>query len=92
MRASGRPIITTDRSGCREVVDDSVNGYMIPEKNGEALINIIEKFIMLSNEKRENMGLLGRKKVEGEFDRKIVVDAYMRELSIALQKDGDDNE
>lgn len=90
--ASGRPIITTDRSGCREVVDDSVNGYMIPEKNGEALINIIEKFIMLSNEKRENMGLLGRKKVEGEFDRKIVVDAYMRELSIALQKDGDDNE
>lgn len=78
--ASGRPIITTDRSGCREVIDDGVNGYMIPEKNTEALIEAVEKFIHLTNEKRKQMGLAGRAKVEKEFDRQIVVEKYMEEL------------
>ncbi len=78
--ACGRPIITTDRSGCREVIDDGVNGYMIPQKDSEALIAAIEKFLALSNEERKAMGLAGRKKVEKEFDRQIVVDAYMKEL------------
>ena len=45
--ACGRPIITTDRSGCREVVDDGVNGYMIPQRNSKKLIEVIEKFMKL---------------------------------------------
>lgn len=79
--ASGRPIITTDRSGCREVVDDGVNGYMIPQKNTAALIAAVEKFIELPNEQRRLMGLAGRAKMEREFDRQIVVKAYLNELS-----------
>ncbi len=78
--ACGRPIITTDRSGCREVVDDGVNGYMIPQRNSKKLIEVIEKFMKLSNEERKKMGLAGRKKVEVQFDRKLVVEAYMREI------------
>lgn len=78
--ASGRPIITTDRSGCREVVDDSVNGYMIPQKNSQKLIEAVEKFIKLSFVEKKAMGLAARKKVEEEFDRQIVVDAYMKEI------------
>lgn len=78
--ASGRPIITTDRSGCREVVDDGVNGYMIPCQNGEKLIEAVEKFIRLSNDNRKNMGLAGRVKVENEFDRQIVVQKYVDEV------------
>lgn len=38
---SGRPIITTNRSGCREVVKDGVNGYMVPEKDTKALIDAV---------------------------------------------------
>lgn len=78
--ASGRPIITTDRSGCREVVDDGVNGYMIPQKNSEKLIEAIDKFLSLSYEEKKNMGLAAREKVEREFDRQIVVKAYMKEI------------
>lgn len=78
--ASGRPIIATDRSGCREVIDDGINGYMIPLKNSQALIKAINKFMKLDNEKRKAMGLAGRVKVEKEFDRQIVVEAYMREI------------
>ncbi len=78
--ASGRPIITTDHCGCKEVVEDGINGYMVSQRDTRALINAIEKFINLTNEQRRQMGLAGRRKVEKEFDRQIVVEAYIREL------------
>jgi galacturonosyltransferase len=79
--ASGRPIITTDRSGCREVVDDGVNGYMIPQKDKDKLVEAIGKFLNLSYEEKKQMGLNARKKVERQFDRQLVVEAYMREVN-----------
>lgn len=79
--ASGRPIITTDRSGCREVVDNNVNGFMIPQKNEKKLIEAIERFIKLSYDERKSMGIAARNKVEKEFDRKIVVNAYISEIN-----------
>lgn len=78
--ASGRPIITTDRSGCREVVDDGVTGYMVEQKNEKDLISRVEKFINLDYSKKKEMGLLGREKVESQFSREIVIEAYMREI------------
>ena len=78
--ASARPIITTDRSGCKEVVDDGVNGYVAKQCDSEDLIWKIEKFVALTHEQKMQMGLAGRAKVEKEFDRKIVVDAYMKEM------------
>ncbi len=78
--ASGRPIITTDRSGCREVVEDGVNGYMIKQKDTESLISAVEKFLSLSFEERKQMGIEGRRKVEEEFDRQIVVESYMERI------------
>lgn len=80
--ACGRPIITTDRSGCREVIDDGVNGYVIKQKDTQSLIDGIEKFLKLSYEDRVSMGLEGRKKVAQEFDRKIVVNSYMVQLKL----------
>lgn len=78
--ACGRPIITTNRSGCREVVDDSVNGFVVEEKNSRDLIATIEAFLAMSWEERKQMGLAGRKKVEKEFDRRIVVEKYLKEI------------
>ena len=78
--ATGKPIITTDRAGCREVIDDGINGYMISQKNTKELISAIEKMIQLRNEDRKEMGLNGRNKVKKEFDRNIVVDAYIKEI------------
>lgn len=78
--ASGRPIITTNRSGCREVIDDGVNGYIINQGDSKDLIDKIEKFLHLSVKERAAMGAAGRTKVEREFDRRIVIAAYMNEL------------
>lgn len=78
--ASGRPIITTDRSGCREVVDDGINGYMIPQQDTDALVEGIERFLRLSYEEQRIMGINARRKVEMEYDRQIVVEKYVAEL------------
>ncbi|SDX26867.1 glycosyltransferase family 4 protein [Paenibacillus sp. CF384] len=84
--ACGRPIITTNRSGCRDVVDDGVNGYIIEQRNSNDLIEKIEKFLDLDIEEKQKMGMASRVKVEKEFDRKIVVEAYVREIEKALVK------
>ena len=78
--ACARPIITTDRSGCREVVEDGVNGFVVKQRDSEDLIQKIEKFLALTHEQKMQMGLAGRTKVETEFDRKIVVNAYLKEM------------
>ena len=78
--ATGRPIITTNRSGCREVVENGINGYMISPKNSEQLIETIDKFLHLKIDEMSQMGLNAREKVEKEFDRQIVVDAYMNQI------------
>lgn len=78
--ASGRPIITTSRSGCGEIVEDGVTGFIVKERDTRDLVCKIEKFLAMSYEERKNMGLAGRRKVEREFDREIVVQAYVDEI------------
>lgn len=78
--ACARPIITTNRSGCREIVDDGVNGFIVEEKNSEDLINKVEEFINFNYESKKNMGLNARYKVVREFNREIVVDKYMENI------------
>ncbi|MBR4458419.1 MAG: glycosyltransferase family 4 protein [Clostridia bacterium] len=84
--ACGRPIITTDRPGCGEIVDDGVNGYVVRQKDSKDLIEKIERFLALPAEKRREMGLAGRAKAEREFDRRIVVDAYLDEVRKAAKQ------
>lgn len=80
--AAGRPIITTNRPGCGEVVDEGINGFIVKQQDPSDLIEKIERFILLPNDKKRKMGLAARKKVEREFDRKIVTKAYLDEIGI----------
>lgn len=75
--ASGRPIISTDRPGCREAIDHTVNGYLVREQDSEDLIEKTEAFLALSYAERKEMGLKGREKVAKEFNRNIVVEKYL---------------
>ena len=81
--ATGRPIITTDRAGCREVVEDGVNGFMIPQRDTQALIDALDEFMRLPYSEKKRMGLNARLKAEREYDRQTVVDAYLREVEKA---------
>lgn len=78
--AAGRPVITTDRPGCGEIVDNGKIGFIVRQQDKQDVIEKVRKFLSLSYEERKTMGLAARHKVEREFDRKIVVDAYVEEL------------
>ncbi|MCD8232734.1 MAG: glycosyltransferase family 4 protein [Clostridiales bacterium] len=78
--STGRPVITTDRSGCRETVDDGISGFIIPIKNQEALNEALDRFMELSTDERKAMGLAGRAKMEREYDRRLVVASYLKEI------------
>lgn len=84
--AAGRAIITTDRAGCREIVDSGVNGFIVKQQDSKDLIEKVEIFINLSYDEKKQMGLAARKKVEIEFDRQIVIDAYFEESDKIISK------
>ncbi len=65
------PIVTTDAPGCREVVDDGINGLLVPVGDADALARAIE-YMLDHPEKCREFGRAGRKKVLREFDQKIV--------------------
>lgn len=70
--AAGRPIVTTDVPGCREVVTDGVNGFLVPPRNSELLANAIEKLIV-DPSLRVKMGANNRQKAELEFANEIII-------------------
>ncbi len=78
--ASGRPIITTDNVGCREVVEDGVNGFKVPVRDTSELIDAMRRFVQLPIEMRTALGIAARKTAENRFDEQLVIDAYLDAL------------
>ncbi len=76
--AMARPLIATDAVGCREVVEDGVNGYLCRVKDADDLAAKMERMIGLSDDERTQMGRRGREKVEREFDERLVIEAYLK--------------
>ncbi|HYE10911.1 MAG TPA: glycosyltransferase family 4 protein, partial [Patescibacteria group bacterium] len=79
--AMGRPIITTDAPGCRETVIDGVNGFLVPIKNINVLI---EKMIwMIENrEAAANMGQASLHICEAKYDVKKVNEDIMNAMGL----------
>ncbi len=77
------PIVATNVRGCRQVVEDGVNGLLVPLKNIDALTSAIKKLIE-DQQVRLKMGQAGYEKARREFDEqnvcKIVLDTYKQLL------------
>ncbi|EFU70158.1 group 1 glycosyl transferase [Aliarcobacter butzleri JV22] len=76
-----KPIITTNAVGCKDVVDDNINGFLCDVKSIESLKNAMEKMFLLDKNQRDKMGIFGRKKILKEYDEKIVINKYLFEIS-----------
>lgn len=71
--AVGRPVVTTDVPGCRECVDEGVNGNLVPLKSVKELADAIEALI-IDTDKRKEFGVASRKKAEEEFSIENVIE------------------
>ncbi len=87
----GKPIITTDATGCRDAIDDGVTGFLCRPRDPLDLADKMLRMIRLTPLERADMGSLGRRKMEAEFDERIVIGRYLdiiqdlgRESEIAL--------
>jgi glycosyltransferase involved in cell wall biosynthesis len=82
--AMARPIVTTDSVGCRDVVEDGINGYLCKPKDALSLAQKMECIVRMSAEERTVMGSRGREKVEREFDEQIVIHKYLKAIEEVL--------
>lgn len=83
--SSGRFLITTDNPGCKETVINGKSGYIYHGGNVDELVESITNFLNLENDTRKSMGIEGRKHVESNFSREIVVDAYKEKINKILR-------
>jgi glycosyltransferase involved in cell wall biosynthesis len=80
--AMGRAVITTDVPGCRETVDEGINGFLVPVRDVSALANAMLRFV-------ENpsligaMGLESRRLAEMRFDVRIINPRLMKILGVS---------
>ena len=75
--AMGKPVITTDTPGCRDVVDPGETGYLCEPRSVESLVGAMLKMVGQSPEERLAMGSRARLKMEQQFDEQLVIDAYL---------------
>jgi len=72
----GRAVVTTDMPGCREVVEHSVTGFLVPPRNIDALVEALERLVR-DPELRRRMGRQGRKLIETDLTEEHVVEQTM---------------
>jgi len=84
--AMGKPIVTTNNVGCRETVDDGANGYLCALRSSDSLAEKLELIINMTHEKRLEMGIKSRQKIQSEFDEKIVIQKYLDGIKDCLSE------
>lgn len=70
------PAITTNNSGCKEVIKDNENGFICKTNNVEELSAKMEKMLLMSSEDLKIMGIKGRELVCKNFDVNLIIQQY----------------
>lgn len=78
--SSGRFLITTDNPGCQETVLNGRSGFIYHGGDINMLVESIKNFLLLDNEIRKRMGITGRKYIEENFSRDLVIQAYKEKI------------
>lgn len=84
--ACGRAVLASDVPGCRETLKPGESGLLFAPRDTESLVRSIRSILDFTKEKREEMGISGRRYVEGVFDRNKVIEAYFEEIQKAVNK------
>jgi glycosyltransferase involved in cell wall biosynthesis len=79
--AMGRPLIAADVPGCRDVVEDGVNGYLCTVRDPVSLASAMRRLAGLPATDRIAMGEAARSKVQEQFSEELVIGAYLEVLA-----------
>ncbi|MDN5203878.1 glycosyltransferase family 4 protein [Fulvivirgaceae bacterium BMA10] len=76
----GRPIITSNVPGCRDVVKDGFNGLLCEVKNDADLADKMQRMYSMTENELIRMSENGRKKIEDSYDERIVINLYLQAI------------
>lgn len=76
----GKPIITTNTVGCKDVVTSELNGYLCEPKSVSSLVEAMTKILSLNETEIGKMGEESRKKILKEYDERIVINEYLASI------------
>jgi glycosyltransferase involved in cell wall biosynthesis len=85
--ASGLPVIATDIRGCRQVVEDGVNGFLFPVKDVDALTGAIDR-VGSDDELRAQMARASVDRAHSHFDERQVVTRVMAAYADVARRKG----
>jgi glycosyltransferase involved in cell wall biosynthesis len=78
--AMGRPIVTTDTPGCRDVVTDGLNGFLCAPRDAAALSDALQRAAETDDEDWHRMARESRRRAEAEFSQETVIACYKEAL------------
>lgn len=84
--AIGRPIVTTNSIGCRDVVVQGVTGFLHEPRSLEGLVKACDSILCMSNEELEEMGRQGNIKARSQFSDEVNISAYAQQIEAALSE------
>lgn len=76
--AMAKPVITTDIPGCREIVENGINGFIVPAKESSALTIACTKVMQMDPERLKHLSKNSRSRAEQIFDMQLVIDLYLQ--------------
>jgi len=79
--AVGRPIITTDWKGCRDVVEDGINGFLVRPRAADSLREAIRKCIEMRWGQYESFCRASRRIAEEKCDEKVIFQQYLEKMN-----------
>jgi glycosyltransferase involved in cell wall biosynthesis len=88
--AMGKPIIASDIPGCRQIVKNGENGFLVAPRDSQSLAAAMATMLEMPARDQRVLGERARLRVEEEFDERIVVDRYravLRSLGLPLATD-----
>ncbi|MCC6460275.1 MAG: glycosyltransferase family 4 protein [Saprospiraceae bacterium] len=83
--AMGKMIITTDSPGCRDTVDEGLNGYLVPPRDVPALVAALRRACQLTAEQRLAMGQHSFQKMQTTFSDQQVLPQFLALIHSAAQ-------
>ena len=78
--STGRPVITTRISGCKEAFDEGLSGLGCEPRSKKSLERTLRHFLAMTRDDHRKMGKAGRTKMEQEFDRKVIIEKYIEAI------------